>query len=124
MARGAQGLGIRVAKALNRVMGKRGTVFADRYHAHELRTPKEVRNALDYVFNNAHRHWAARDGGRNARPFYDERSSAAWFEGWTGEARAELRAVLGDPTGPPPVVAARTWLLERGWRRHGLIALG
>jgi REP element-mobilizing transposase RayT len=122
LARGAQGLNIRVARGLNRLMAARGAVFAERYFARELRTPKEVRNALDYVYNNAHRHWAA--AGRPVRPFYDEFSSAPWFAGWTEEDAARMRAVLGEATGPPPVAPARTWLLDRGWKRHGLIALG
>jgi REP element-mobilizing transposase RayT len=56
LSRGMQGLTIRVAKALNRVMQRRGTVFADRYHLHVLRTPAEVRNALSYVLNNDRKH--------------------------------------------------------------------
>jgi REP element-mobilizing transposase RayT len=121
LARGAQGLKIRIAKALNRVMGARGTVFAERYHAHELRTPREVRDALDYVYNNAHRHHAARSG--RVKPFFDPRSSAARFDGWTREWAAQMRVVLGEPTGPPEIAPASTWLLRRGWRRHGLIEL-
>ena len=39
LSRGMQGLNIRMAKALNRVMQRRGSVFADRYHARILRTP-------------------------------------------------------------------------------------
>src|SRR5206468_9063321 len=45
-------LTIRIAKRLNRVMGRRGAVFADRYHAHVLRTPSEVARALAHVFGN------------------------------------------------------------------------
>jgi REP element-mobilizing transposase RayT len=56
LSRGMQGLSIRMAKALNRVMQRRGTVFADRYHAHILRTPAEVRHALSYVLNNDRNH--------------------------------------------------------------------
>ena len=37
-----------MAKALNRLMQRRGRVFADRYHAHQLRTVGEVRAALNY----------------------------------------------------------------------------
>ncbi len=33
LACGMQGLGLRIAKALNRVMGREGSVFADHYHA-------------------------------------------------------------------------------------------
>jgi REP-associated tyrosine transposase len=39
LARGLQGLSIRMAKALNRVMRRHGSVFADRYDARVLRTP-------------------------------------------------------------------------------------
>jgi REP element-mobilizing transposase RayT len=122
LARGAQGLNIRVAKGLNRLMSTRGAVFAERYFARELRTPKEVRNALDYIYNNAHRHWSA--AGRPVKPFYDEFSSAPWFEGWTPADAAQVRRVLSEPTGPPPVARAGTWLLTTGWKRHGLITLG
>jgi hypothetical protein len=37
LAAGMQGLTIRLAKGLNRLMGTRGRVFADRYHAHVTR---------------------------------------------------------------------------------------
>ena len=56
LARGMQELTIRMAKALNRVMGRHGKVFTDRYHAHILRSPKEVANALRYVLNNYQKH--------------------------------------------------------------------
>jgi REP element-mobilizing transposase RayT len=52
LSRGMQGLGIRIAKGLNRVMSKRGQVLGDRYHARILRTPLDVRRALRYVRTN------------------------------------------------------------------------
>src|SRR6267378_2228486 len=33
LARGMQGLGVRIAKTLNRLMARKGAVFADHYHA-------------------------------------------------------------------------------------------
>jgi putative transposase len=54
--RGLQGLAIRVAKAVNRVLGRHGRVWADRFHTRLLRTPREVRNALVYVLNNWRKH--------------------------------------------------------------------
>ena len=57
LARGMQGLGIRIARALNRVMGRSGRVIGDRYHAHILKTPTEVRRARHYLSNNAQRHY-------------------------------------------------------------------
>src|SRR5204863_9277085 len=53
LARGMKGLCVRIARALNRLWGRVGSVFNDRYHAHALKTPREVRNALNYVLHNA-----------------------------------------------------------------------
>ena len=55
LSRGVQGLSIRIARGLNRLWERKGKVFADRYHDRILRTPREVRNVLRYVFNNARR---------------------------------------------------------------------
>jgi hypothetical protein len=54
--RGVRGLAIRIAKAVNRMLARRGPVWGDRYHARMLRTPREVRNALVYVLNNFRKH--------------------------------------------------------------------
>ncbi len=51
---------IRLARGLNRMMGRNGPVFADRFHAHVLRTPAEVRHALRYVIGNFAGHAARR----------------------------------------------------------------
>jgi REP element-mobilizing transposase RayT len=104
--RGVQGLAIRVAKAVNRALGRRGSVWAERYHSHLLKTPSEVRSALVYVINNLRKHVRAAAG-------LDPYSSARWFDGWT--------IALDRVDIAPPVVAARTWLARIGWRRFGLI---
>lgn len=106
LTRGVQGLTIRVAKAVNRVLGRHGRVWADRFHARMLRTPREVRNALVYVLNNWRKHIPGARG-------VDSRSSAAWFTGW--------RTSPSRVAGTSPVATARTWLARIGWRRHGLI---
>jgi putative transposase len=107
LRRGLQGLAIRIAKLINRAPGRRGKVFADRYHSRALRTPREVRNALVYVLQNVRKHLRGIRG-------LDPRSSAAWFTGW--------RIAVVSPSGLSPVVAARTWLASTGWRRHGLLS--
>ena len=63
LSRGMKGLGVRVAKGLNRVMRRQGKVLDDRYHGHILRTPTEVRRARNYLLQNARRHYgvAGRD---------------------------------------------------------------
>src|SRR5438132_3048121 len=38
LSRGMQGLGVRIAKALNKLMQQHGSVFADHYHSRLLRT--------------------------------------------------------------------------------------
>jgi REP element-mobilizing transposase RayT len=106
LGRGVQGLAIRVAKAVNRVLGRRGRVWGDRYHARMLKTPREVRNALVYVLGNWRKHVP---GARGLDPC----SSAAWFDGWQGR--------ITRITGAAPVAAARTWLARAGWRRYGLV---
>jgi putative transposase len=56
LSRGMQGLNIRVARAINRVLRLRGGVWRERYHGRELRTPRSVRNAIVYVLMNAKKH--------------------------------------------------------------------
>lgn len=52
LSRGMQGLTIRMAKRINKVLGRRGKVFIDRYWSHVLRSPSETRAALNYVLKN------------------------------------------------------------------------
>jgi hypothetical protein len=119
-----QALSIRLAKRLNRLFARKGRVFADRFHVRSLKTPLEVRRALAYVLNNFRRHV---DAERPSLPlsFRDPCSSAHWFEGWDPEwiyVPPDPRA-LGDPFSDldPGVVAPRSFLLRRGWRRHGVL---
>src|SRR5437016_1710187 len=60
LSRCLKGLSVRIAKGLNRMMGRVGKVLKDRYHAHLLRTPSEVRHATDYIKNNYRRHMEKR----------------------------------------------------------------
>jgi hypothetical protein len=46
LSSGMRRLSVALARALNRHFGRTGPVFAGRYHARELKTPTEVRNAL------------------------------------------------------------------------------
>src|SRR4051794_3944290 len=54
-----KGLGVRIARGVNRLLQRRGRVIGDTYHARALRTPTEVRNAVRYVLDN-HRHHTGR----------------------------------------------------------------
>jgi putative transposase len=75
LSRGMQGIAIRMAKALNKRLSTKGRVFADRYHAHILASPQEVRNALAYVIHNYATH--QRRAGRSAAKHVDPYSSQA-----------------------------------------------
>jgi hypothetical protein len=114
LSRGLQGLLVRIAKALNKLWSRRGKVFADRYHDRILRTPREVRNAIRYVLQNARKHAAP---GR-VLPAVDTFTSAPWFDGFR-----EAITVRGLEAIVRPVIDARTWLLTLGWRRHGLLSV-
>ena len=117
LTRGVQGLLIRVAKALNKLWARSGKVFPDRYHDRILKTPREVRNCLVYVFANGHKH---HHQGRGPRPAatIDTFTSAAWFNGWK-----ETFTVRGLEAIARPVTDGQTWLLNTGWRRHGLLSI-
>ncbi len=114
LSRGMQGLAIRLARRVNGALGRSGGMFADRYHARALGTPREVRNALAYVLLNRQRH----GGGRRvvfAEGNVDPCSSAMAFDGW---ARGFRPAGASDEA---LTVSPRSWLLDKGWRRRGLI---
>jgi REP element-mobilizing transposase RayT len=49
LASGMQSFLISFAKRINRVLGRTGNVFADRYHARPLTSPRVVRNTICYV---------------------------------------------------------------------------
>jgi putative transposase len=97
-------LSIRTALAVNRKLGRAGRFWGDRYHARDLATPREVRNALLYVLRNRQKHHP----GTSSRP--DPCSSAPWFDGFVDHTPS---------TAASPVRPARTWLAIIGWRRSG-----
>ena len=111
LARGIQGLSVRIARGLNRLWKRSGRVFADRYHSRALRSARQVRNAICYVLHNSRKHGVGHDGPC----LY---ASGWWFDGWKEKPRLHVPDDV-----PRPVAAPRTWLLGVGWRRFGLIRL-
>jgi REP element-mobilizing transposase RayT len=96
LGRGMKGLGVRIARRLNKIMNKRGAVLADRYHSRMLTTPAEVRRALVYLRDNAKHHRLDYEGIRQS--VADDCT-----------ALAEVFELI---------VAPRCWLLRVGWRRR------
>jgi REP element-mobilizing transposase RayT len=89
LSRGMQGLNTRLAKALNKLLGRTGTLFEDHYHSRLLKSPTEVARALAYVRTNARKHY-----GNIERDYYSS-------------DHAEWRDLLAVPV---------TWLLNVGWK--------
>ena len=107
LSRRMKGFGARLAKAMNRMMGRRrGKVLAERFHAVPLRSPTQVKNALRYVLENHARH--------GARSGFDTLAGPDPFAGTSVVAVAR-----GSP--PSPLVSApRSWVLRVGLERRAL----
>ena len=113
LSRGMQGLGVSLAKGINRFFGRKGRVFDGRYFSRALRTPREVKSALVYVLQNFKKH------GSGSRLSIDPISSGIWFDGWEGmigQDGFEKGVERENPLG-----RAETWLLREGWKRHGIV---
>lgn len=117
LSRGMQGLCVRLARALNRLWRRTGRLFLERFHARILATPREVRNALRYVLLNSAHH------GERFRDGLDPFSSAERFDGWKRAPATHICAESSSASDPPRrfLGRARTWLLSKGWRIHGLL---
>lgn len=106
LSNAVRSLSIRLAKRLNRMMGRQGPVFEDRFHAHVLRTPAEVRNALRYVVGNFASHAARRD----------EPVREGWVDPYSSAAVRTPRTAQPSLFDAPAVRPARTWLLRSAAR--------
>jgi REP element-mobilizing transposase RayT len=118
LARGVLGFAVRLARRINRAVKRTGKLFAQRYDARPLKTPRQVRNALRYVLQNR-KHHASEQPFR--KHWVDPCSSGPWFCGWAEPIRYpsdELRSLIESE---PPVARARVWLLTTGWRKHGAL---
>ena len=102
LARGMRALGIRLARRLNSLIGRKGPVVVDRYHTHVLRSPREVARAVRYVVRNLFLHMGIKEAKLGDWRFIDPQSSAFYAEA---------------PEQWQPQMEPRTWLLRVGWRR-------
>ena len=106
---------LRLNFALRR-RNRRGRVWGSRYHRHDLKTPREVRNALVYVLANYKKHPPLPKHERGLSRI-DPYSSAPWFDGWTSHRR-------NPPDTPRPGARPLTFLLRKKWQARGLIHPG
>ncbi len=119
LANGVRAFSISVAKSLNAKLGRRGPVFADRYHAKAIAKPTQMRNALQYVLTNWLHH---RPSHHEITEEVDPYSSGADFLGWRelGDTRQFVR---DDGFERVPLASPRLWLTREGWRRGGEISV-
>lgn len=110
--RGMQSLAIALAKAINRASARRGAVFAFRYHAVALTSPRQVRHTLGYVLGNWRHHREDTRCAAARRALFDPYATAAQFDGWS-------RPFDGSPHVAFTVDPPTRWLLTRGWRKAG-----
>jgi REP element-mobilizing transposase RayT len=103
LTRGIQGLAIRLARAINRALGRRGKVFADRYHGHILKTPTEVRNAVVYVRQNHAKHLRKR--GKMPHPWD--------IDGYSSMSGRAVTYMHDYDWSALVIAAPQTWLLRR-----------
>jgi REP element-mobilizing transposase RayT len=121
LSRGMQGFQISCARRINALLSKklgirrRGSVFADRYHARQLRTPREVRNALSYCLNNWRRHGERAFASGKLDPY----ATGMFFDGWSDHGPTTSFHV--DPE-LLMVWVPTAWLLTTGWKRHRLVS--
>jgi len=128
LASGMQGFQISAAKHLNAAISKerpgprrRGSVFPDRYYSVEITSPRQARNALNYVMNNWRKHQEESRAIAHGWDI-DWYSTGPLFRDWQEHGG---KAVLLEP--PPSYVplfvhSPKTWLLSVGWKKSGPIS--
>lgn len=78
VSRFMKGMTSRIVHFLRSRFGIIGVVFPDRYHRVDLKSMRQVYNAIRYVLCNANKHGAHFFG------LLDPLSSSRWFDGWRG----------------------------------------
>jgi REP element-mobilizing transposase RayT len=128
LARGMQGFMISAARNINAMLGedchrrRRGRVFADRYFAEAITSPRRARHALNYVINNWRKHHEDQQG--QARTWLvDPFSSGVSFPGWKELDDKVFMWPIRETYDPLIVRRPESWLLREGWKRCGPISV-
>ena len=115
LGRGMKSVGIRLARAVNRVFGRTGSGAVRALPP--ARAAHAARGASRARVRAAERAQALAQAQRDRRRpcVLDVASSGAWFDGW------KRPPPTAEPKRSPPVAPPRFWLLRKGWRRRGLV---
>jgi hypothetical protein len=124
LSRGLQSLSTSLAKNINVLASRAGTVFRGRYHCHVLKTPAEVRNALRYILSNAAKHAAtsqlAIDAYSSLSLFVRDTSAelkTRLLHGFSLQFSAASLITRIEQELATICVAPQTWLLRVGWQK-------
>jgi REP element-mobilizing transposase RayT len=121
LTRGMQGFMISAARNINTMLAgnhrrRRGRVFADRYFAEAITSPRRARHALNYVINNWRKHREDQQG--LARTWLvDPFSSGVSFPDWKELNDKAFMWPIRESYDPLIVRRPESWLLREGWKR-------
>jgi REP element-mobilizing transposase RayT len=115
LSAGMKSLCGRLGKSLRAISGGTGSVFAGRFHMHLLKSPSEMKRALEYVLLNRAKH-------KNEVENVDDFSSGYAFREWRQLLGRRLCGLIAEQLpfaecqfhelSPP-----RSWLCAQGWMR-------
>ncbi|MDD4973652.1 MAG: transposase [Bacteriovorax sp.] len=60
LSKGMQSFGVTISKAINRMRKLKGGVYKHRYHFRKISSPRQLKNVLNYIFNNGIKHKTAK----------------------------------------------------------------
>lgn len=115
LERGMKSLCGRLGKIIRKALGGRGPVFKHRYHLHVLKTPTEVKRAIEYVLLNTAKHMKVIE-------HIDSFCSGFAFKNWpeligrrfTGKIRDDYEEFARDLA---ELSSPQSWLASVGWMR-------
>ncbi|MGZ3723349.1 MAG: hypothetical protein ACXVA9_10485 [Bdellovibrionales bacterium] len=115
LGNGMKSLCCRVGKAVRKIAGGTGAVFMGRFHMHVLKTPTEMKRALEYVLLNTAKHMKHLE-------HIDEFSSGVAFAEWRKLIGRRLSGLIESQVRKAPSVfrelsAPQSWLCREGWMR-------
>ena len=96
-----KGLLVRIARGLNKLWKRKGSIFRERFHCVVMKTVAQIRRTVTYVLQNARKH-----GICLPRDTPDPYSSAPWYTRWLG--RDQPFRTEGCPVAKPRTLAMDT----------------
>jgi REP element-mobilizing transposase RayT len=126
LSRGMQGFQISAARNINTALAvggerRRGSVFADRYHAVAIASPTQAHHTLSYILCNWRKHREDQHGV--ARTWLvDPFSSGVSFPDWVELDGREWMWPIRETYDPLIVRRPQSWVLAEGWKLVGSIS--